>query len=270
MADDQNAPVVLVTGATDGLGQQVSRDIAAGGASVVLHGRNRGRCEDTAAWVRGDTGNDRVDHHVGDFASLQDVRRLADEIRDHHERLDALVNNAGIGGGDRRTSADGYELQFAVNYLAHFLLTRRLLDLLRASAPARIVNVSSAAQTKIVFDDVMLERGYEPIRAYAQSKLAQTMFTFDLAEELAGTGVTATAVHPASLMPTKLAENSFGRSVSTLEEGADAVVRLVVSPELEGVNGWYFNGTQRAHADGQAYDPKARARLRELSQQLTG
>lgn len=269
MADE---PVVLVTGATDGLGRQVAREIAAGGAAIVLHGRNRDKCAGTVEWIRDETGNDRIDYHVADFASLDGVQRLADEVVEQHDRLDVLVNNAGIGGrgAGREISADGYELRFAVNYLASFLLTRRLLSLLRANAPSRIVNVSSIGQQRIDFDDVMLERDYNGKRAYDQSKLAQVMFTFDLAEELDGTGVTATAVHPATLMPTKLANRSPDNAVSTLDEGTHAVVRLATSSEMAGVSGQYFDVTRPAQANEQAYDPQARAQLRQLTQQLTG
>jgi len=163
-------------------------------------------------------------------------------------------------------SADGFELRFAVNCLASFLLTRRLLPLLRASAPARIVNVSSAGQQAIDFDDVMLEHGYNGIRAYCQSKLAQILFTRDLAEELAGAGVTANALHPATFMPTKIVPTP----TSTLEEGVQATLRLVADPALDGTTGSYFDGQVETRPDAQAYDAAARQKLRELSQTLTG
>jgi NAD(P)-dependent dehydrogenase (short-subunit alcohol dehydrogenase family) len=199
------------------------------------------------------------------------VRGLAERTAGSHGRLDTLVSNAGIGttvpgGGARQESADGHELRFAVNYLAGFLLTRLLLPTLVASAPARIVHVSSAGQAPIDFDDVMLVRRYSPVQAYCQSKLAQIMFTFDLAEQLAGSGVTATALHPATYMPTKIVP----RPVSTLEEGVEATLRLVADPALDGVTGRYFNGQAEDAAHPQAYDGAARARLRALSERLTG
>ncbi|HEX3319029.1 MAG TPA: SDR family NAD(P)-dependent oxidoreductase, partial [Solirubrobacteraceae bacterium] len=172
--------VVLVTGATDGLGYALATSLARGGDTVLVHGRDPERLERALS----ETGAARA--YRADFASLREVRDLADEIAESEERLDVLVNNAGIGttlpgDGRRLESRDGHELRFAVNYLAPFALTERLLPLLERSAPARIVNVSSAGQAPIDFGDVMLERDYAPSRAYAQSKLAQIMHTFDLA-----------------------------------------------------------------------------------------
>lgn len=170
-------------------------------------------------------------------------------------------------------SADGHELRFAVNYLAPFLLTHLVLPLLGQSAPARIVNVSSAGQEPIDFDDVMLERGYDGLRAYGQSKLAQIAFTFDLAQRLreeGELGVTVNALHPASLMNTKMVYESFGRTMSTIENGVEATTRLAISPELDGVTGRYFDRLREARADDQAYDPDARRRLWSLSEDLVG
>jgi NAD(P)-dependent dehydrogenase (short-subunit alcohol dehydrogenase family) len=187
-----------------------------------------------------------------------------------HDSLDVLVNNAGIIAPERKETEDGYELTLIVNYLSHFLLTRLLLPLLRHSAPARIVNVASAGQSPLDFSNFMLEQGYEAMKAYSQSKLAQVMFTFELAEHLRGTGVTVNALHPASLMNTKMVQSTFGYSMSTVEEGTQAVVRLAVSKELEGVTGRYFDGTREARANRQAYDPRVRDRLWVLSEQLCG
>jgi NAD(P)-dependent dehydrogenase (short-subunit alcohol dehydrogenase family) len=205
---------------------------------------------------------------------LDDVRDLADSLGDE-DRIDVLVNNAGIGtagpgDGERLESADGYELRFAVNYLAPFLLTRRLLPLIKSSAPSRIVNVASAGQAPIDFDDVMLERAYSGIQAYCQSKLAIVMFTFDLAEELEGSGVTANCLHPGTYLPTNMVRAAGVDPVTPLEDGVEATLRLVASPELAGTNGHYFNGTSESAPHSQAEDPEARSRLRELSEELTG
>jgi NAD(P)-dependent dehydrogenase (short-subunit alcohol dehydrogenase family) len=261
---------VLITGATDGLGRALAGDLAGRGARVLVHGRDPERVEDAARSV-GAAGS-----YVADLASLAEVRRLAERVSADHAALDVLVNNAGIGStlpgdGERMESADGYELRFAVNYLAGFLLTRLLEPLLLAAAPGtRIVNVASAGQWPIDFDDVMLERSYDGSRAYAQSKLAQVMFTFDLADRLRDAGVTVTALHPSTYMPTKMVLHARGSGVDSLEAGVAATARLVADPELDGVTGRYFNRTREARADEQAYDPAARRRLWELSERLTG
>lgn len=266
--------VVLITGSTSGMGRQLAERLVSEGATVVLHGRSSERCESTARELQDIAGGDRPHHHVADLASLAEVRRLADEVRDHHERLDVLVNNAGVGGGPaangaRELSEDGYELRFAVNHLAHHLLTRRLLPLLRSSSPARVVNVASGAQQAIDFDDVHLERDYSPSRAYGQSKLAQVMFTFDLAEALDAGEVTVNSLHPASLMDTRMVRQWYGGAMTSVEEGVRATHRLVEDLELAGVTGRYFSGRREARAHEQAYAPEARRRLEELSRELT-
>jgi NAD(P)-dependent dehydrogenase (short-subunit alcohol dehydrogenase family) len=244
--------IVLITGATDGLGRGLARALDADGHTVLVHGRSEQRIAGTLAELSG-----RSRSYRADLASLAEVRRLADEVREAEPELDVLVNNAGIGTeGGREESADGYELTFAVNYLAGYALTRRLGDL-----PGRVVNVSSAGQAPIDFDDVMLERSYSGVQAYCQSKLAQIMFTFDLADA----GVTAVALHPATYMPTKMVASP----ISTLEEGIEATQRLVTAP-AEQVSGRYFNGTREERAHPQAYDAGARRALRELSERLTG
>jgi NAD(P)-dependent dehydrogenase (short-subunit alcohol dehydrogenase family) len=254
---------ILITGSTDGLGKHVARELAARGAAVLLHGRDQGRLQAAA----GETGAART--YLADLFSLSQVGRLAEEVRQNEERLDVLVNNAGIMGTDQRQeSEDGYELGFAVNYLSHFLLTELLLPLLRASAPSRIVNVSSMGQSPIDFDDVMLERGYDNYRSYGQSKLAQIMHAFELAER--ETAVTANALHPATLMDTKMVRRSLGQGRTSVEEGVEATLRLVADPELDGVTGRYFEGTRESTAHPQAYDAEARKRLWVLSEELIG
>jgi NAD(P)-dependent dehydrogenase (short-subunit alcohol dehydrogenase family) len=266
---------ILVTGATDGLGRGVATALAADGATLLVHGRSPERLDAVIEGIAAETGNTNLRRYRADLASLDEVRRLADEVMAGESRLDALVNNAGIGttlpgDGERMVSADGHELRFAVNYLSGFLLTHRLAELLAASPPARIVNVSSAGQGPIDFDDVMLEHGYSGTRAYVQSKLAQVMFTIDLAEELRDRGVTVNCLHPATYMPTKMVLHARGEGVSPLEDGVRATVRLVASPELDGVTGRYFNGEVESDPHPQANDRAARAQLRRLSNDLTG
>lgn len=267
---DRGEAVILVTGATDGLGRRVALDLASEGARVLLHGRSEERTEAALREISEKTGSDRLEYYLADFSSLSEVRAMADRIRADHDRLDVLVNNAGVIFQRREESEDGVERSFAVNHLAAFLLTRLLLSLLRNSAPARIVNVASAAQSPIDFDDVMLKRNYEPMRAYAQSKLAMVMDTLDLAEDLEGTGVSVNALHPASLMDTRMVRENFGAAASSIQEGAEATERLAVSPDLEGVTGRYFDGKRQVRANAQAYDGEARQSLRRLSEDLTG
>jgi NAD(P)-dependent dehydrogenase (short-subunit alcohol dehydrogenase family) len=261
---------ILVTGATDGLGKRVAQELAAKGATVMLHGRSPERLEATLEELRRKTGNEEHRSYLADFSSLGEVRGLAERILSDQGRLDVLVNNAGVIVREREESRDGNELTFAVNYLSHFLLTGLLLPLLKDSAPSRVVNVASAGQSPIDFGDPMLERGYDAMRAYSQSKLAQVMFTFELAEHLRGTGMTVNALHPASLMDTKMVHETFGYTMSTVEEGAEAVIRLAVSPEVEGVTGRYFDGWREARANRHAYDLQARKCLWALSEELCG
>jgi NAD(P)-dependent dehydrogenase (short-subunit alcohol dehydrogenase family) len=260
--------VVLVTGSTGGLGREVARRLAAEGSHVIVHGRSLERGTALVDEIDAE-GAGSARFYAADFGSLAEVRALARAVLRDYGRLDVLVNNAGIWmDGPRRLSDDGHELHFQVNYLAGFLLTRQLLPLLLESAPARVVNVSSIAQRPIDFDDVMLENGYNDGRAYAQSKLAQVMFTFDLAEELEGTGVTVNALHPASMMDTDMVLERGARARSSVHEGAEAVVHLIDAADLG--SGVYFNQTTPARANSQAYDETARRRLRELSAAWTG
>jgi NAD(P)-dependent dehydrogenase (short-subunit alcohol dehydrogenase family) len=260
----------LVTGSTDGVGRVVAERLGEMGARVLVHGRDRARGEAVVADIRAGGGNAEL--LIADLAALAEVRRLAEAVRNTTDQLDILINNAGIGsaGAARQTSADGHELRFAVNYLAGFLLTYLLLPLLKQSAPARIVNVASAGQQAIDFADVMLTRGYSGSRAYCQSKLGQILFTIDLAHELEGSGVTVSALHPATYMDTTMVRRAGVTPISTVEEGAEAILNLAVGPALAGRSGLYFNGLREARADRQAYDADARARLRALSGELTG
>jgi NAD(P)-dependent dehydrogenase (short-subunit alcohol dehydrogenase family) len=262
--------VALVTGSTDGLGREVARQLAALGAMVIVHGRNAERGDEVVQVIRS-AGKGDAAFHRADFGSLASVRAFADDVMANYERLDLLVNNAAaVSPPQRALSADGHELSFAVNYLAHFLLSYRLLPLLEASAPARIVNVSSMGQTPIPFDDVMMERAYDPGDAYRRSKLAQIMFTIDLAAEVDPARVTVNSLHPARSMNTARVLNGGFQPLSTIEEGAEATMQLAVSPSLAGKTGLYFNGLAEAKANDQAYDAAARARLRTLSLELTG
>lgn len=260
---------ILITGTTNGLGRGLAERLAPSGARLLLHGRDEAKGERLLEEL-GPSATGELEWLRADLSSLAQVAALADRVLEEN-RLDVLVNNAGVGtAGGREESADGYELTFAVNYLAPFALTRRLLPLLERSAPARIVNVASAGQAPLDFDDPMLGRGHSGAQAYSQSKLALIMFTIDLAEELKGTGVTANSLHPGTYMPTGMVKAAGIRPVTPLEDGIEATLRLIEDPEVAAVSGTYFDGTEESAPYPQADDPEARRRLRELSEELTG
>jgi NAD(P)-dependent dehydrogenase (short-subunit alcohol dehydrogenase family) len=259
---------VIITGSTDGLGREVALRVANLGAHVIVHGRNQQR---GAAVVDEITkaGKGSARFYAADLSSLAEVRQLAQTILRETPRIDVLVNNAGVWNrGERQVSRDGHELHFAVNYLSGFLLTHMLLPRLVESAPSRIINVASAAQSPIDFTDVMLERPGRAAQGYGQSKLAQILFTMDLAADLKNRGVTVVALHPATMMNTTMVQQSGLPARTTVDEGAEALMRLITAPGVE--TGQYFNGVTAARANAQAYDTEARARLRELSRKLTG
>ena len=274
--------VVLITGGTSGIGKATAKALAAMGAEVVVHGRNRKRGEQAAEEIRRESASDKVSLLLADLAVQDEVRRLAKEFEASHDRLDVLVNNAGLIADRRTETPDGIELTLAVNHLASFLLTNLLLDLLKKSAPSRIINVSSEAQRqakRIDFDNLQGERRYGAFRIYGQSKLANVLFTYELAEWLHDTGVTAFAMHPGGV------NTNFGkgnRSLMSLlfrvfkpfmrssEQGADTVVYLATSPEVEGMSGEYFSDREVTKPAEGAYDEAARKRLWEVSEELTG
>lgn len=261
--------VIVITGSTDGLGREVARRLAETGAHIVVHGRNRERGAEVVKKIE-QAGKGSARFYAADLASLAQVRDFGNTLLRDYERIDVLINNAGIwlnGGNKRQLSADGHEMHFAVNYLSGFLLTRMLLPRLIASAPSRIINVASGAQSELDFDNLMLAQGYSDGRGYSNSKLAQVMFTFDLARALAGTGVSVNTLHPATLMNTTMVKEHDIAPRSTVAEGAAAVVNLVTTPTPG--NGQYFNGLIPARANAQAYREPARVRLRQISEKLT-
>jgi NAD(P)-dependent dehydrogenase (short-subunit alcohol dehydrogenase family) len=266
MAD---APAVLITGATSGLGRYLAGRLAGAGWQVLAHGRDPARVADLTAEIGGDARG-----YVADLASLGDVRDLAAQVRAEVPRLDVLVNNAGIGfgapGEGRQVSADGHELRFAVNYLAPVLLTRLLMPLLTASAPSRIVNVGSLGQVPFDPAEAEFEAGYSGVDAYRRSKLALAAFTFDLAGELAADQVTVNCLHPATFMNTAMVTLGGITPVSTVEEGGEATMRLITDPALDTVTGQFFDGLETSRALPQAYDRKFRTQLSEVTDRMLG
>jgi retinol dehydrogenase-12 len=289
----------LVTGATAGIGEEAARQLARLGASVVIVGRSPDRCAAAAEAIRRQTGNPAVEAIAADLSSQAEVRRLAAEVAQRHPRLHVLLNNAGALFASRKESADGIEMTLALNHLAPFLLTNLLLDALKAGAPSRVVTVSSHAHEMaggFDFDDPQAKKGayrdsagtlyalfaptlHPGFRQYARSKLANLLFTFELARRLEGTGVTANALHPGFVASRFVEGNGvlgwfLRRWVSLLgvsvEEGAKTPVYLTSSPEVEGVSGKYFVKCKQARPSRAATDEAAARRLWQLSEELVG
>jgi retinol dehydrogenase 14 len=272
---------VLVTGGTGGIGRATALGLAAMGAQVTIVGRDRERTDDAAREIR-EAGDGHVDALVADMSSQAEVRRLADEALQRLPRIDVLVNNVGGYWDSRHVTADGRERTFALNHLAPFLLTHLLLGRLRESVPARVVTVSSGAHTmgRIDFDDLEGERSYSGMRAYSQSKLANILFTYELARRLGSGGVTANALHPG------MVRTGFGaEDAGTLQrlftplmrpfmkspaDGAVTSIHLASSPELEGVTGCYFAGSTRKPSSRRSYDEATAGRLWQESAELVG
>jgi NAD(P)-dependent dehydrogenase (short-subunit alcohol dehydrogenase family) len=271
---------VLITGGTGGIGRATAVGLASLGARVGITGRDRERAEKAAAAIASESHNPAIEVFVADLSSQTEVRRLADEVLAAYPRLDVLVNNVGGFWAHRHVTADGLEHTFALNHLAPFLLTHLLLERLTASAPARVVTVSSGAQSmgSIDFDDLMGERNYAGQRAYNQSKLANVMFTYELAKRLKGTGVTATALHPGLTNTAFSAEDpSMGLLVKVLRpfmgspaRGADTAVYLSSSPEAEGLSGRYFSKRKVRRSNEASYDAAITGRLWDVSAALVG
>jgi retinol dehydrogenase 12 len=273
--------VCLVTGATAGIGFATAVGLARQGATVVGVGRNRDKCQAVATQIRQETGNPAVAYMRADLSAQAEVRRFAEEFQRSYPRLDVLVNNVGAFFMSRRLNAYGIELTWALNYLGVCLLTDLLLDTLKASAPSRVVNVSSAMHSgaQLKFDDLQGQRKYSGMKAYGQSKLALLMFTYDLARRLAGTGVTVNALHPGFVASDMY--RSSGGFVKLLipviklmavnpEAGAETSIFVAASPEVEGVTGKYFVKKQAVPSSPQSYDMAAAQRLMTITKEMAG
>jgi NAD(P)-dependent dehydrogenase (short-subunit alcohol dehydrogenase family) len=263
--------IVLITGSTDGIGKETARQLAALGATVLVHGRNAARCQATVDEVRQTTGNPRVDFLTADLASQRQVRQLAAEVLACYDRLDVLINNAGVILLQRQVTEDGLETSFAVNHLAPFLLTTLLLERLKQSAPARIVNVSSTVHydARIDFDDLQSTRRYNGVVAYKAAKLGNVLFTLELAERLQGSGVTANCLHPGAVT-TKLLDTGWGWTGIPVSQGAVLPVFLASSPDVATVTGKYFEHITPESASPQAYDARLRRKFWDASAALVG
>jgi len=271
------APVILLTGATDGLGRALADRLASSGARLILHGRDAERLASVADEIAA-SGAERPRAVCADLADLHEVARLAEDVAGMTDRLDVLINNAGIGSGEpegheRRVSADGYELRFAVNYLAGFRLTMGLIPRMRSSrtadGPARIVMVASLGQQALDLGDLMLTHGYTGQRAYNQSKLAQIMFGIELAHKLPASEITVNSLHPSTYMPTKMVLRNGVDPIDTIEDGVEATARLALDPALDGKTGRFYDRQREAQPHEQAFDPVARRELWLRSLELT-
>jgi NAD(P)-dependent dehydrogenase (short-subunit alcohol dehydrogenase family) len=273
--------ICMVTGANSGIGKATALELAQMGATVVMVCRDRARGEEARSEITTTSRNTAVDLLLADLSSQQSIRQLVENFQHHYTQLHVLINNAGAAfPGRRRQTVDGLEMTFAVNYLAPFLLTHLLLDVLKASAPARIVNVSSAAHKSgsILLDDLQAEKLYRPMRTYPQAKLAVVLFTYELARRLQGTGVTANCLHP-GFVATNFAQSDGGPAVRLLvkvigsfgaspHEGAKTSIYLASSPHVEGVTGQYFVKSIPRRSAAISYDESLQRQLWELSAKL--
>lgn len=278
-----NGKVCLVTGATAGIGLVTARELAKMGATLVLVGRNPTKTATVVETLKRETGNSNISALLGDLSLLKDVRRVAAEFKQKHDRLHVLLNNAGAFYSQRYVTAEGLEMTFALNHLSYFLLTHLLLEVLKASAPARVVNVSSNAHAsaKLNFDDLQNAKQYNGFEPYSQSKLMNILFTYELARRLQGTGVTTNCLHP-GFIASEFGKNNPGwvgriampivhLFARTPEQGARSSLLLATAPELEGVTGKYYDDNQReARSSPASYDTAAAKRLWEMSAEITG
>ena len=261
---------ILITGTTDGIGKQTALDLAKTGATILLHGRNPARGERVLREIRNATGNGRIEIFIADLASLKQVRNLAEQVHQKHDSLDVLINNAGVYETTRKITQDGFEMTFAVNHLAPFLLTLLLLDLLIKSAPSRIINVSSIAHaSSIDFENLQGEKHYGGYEAYSLSKLCNILFTYELAQRLKGGGVTVNCLHP-GVINTKLLKTGWGMGGSPVTEGCKTSVYLATAPELAKVTGKYFMNKRQKKSSRISYDTETQTKLWQISEQLTG
>jgi NAD(P)-dependent dehydrogenase (short-subunit alcohol dehydrogenase family) len=268
--------IVLITGSTDGIGKQTALELAQKGATLLIHGRDLHRGKEVVDAVIHQTNNSKVNLFISDFSSLRQVRLLAEEIKANYDRLDVLINNAGVYMRKRILTEDGYEMTFQVNHLAHFFLTNLLLDLIKRSAPSRIINVSSMAHSSSIdFNDLQSEKSYSAYSAYALSKLANILFTFKLAQDLKNTGVTANCLHP-GVINTKLLREGFGSMGGDVKFGSKIPVYIASSPKVEEITGKFFANWIKGSvpkvqkAAEIAYNKDVQEKLWDVSKKLAG
>ncbi len=262
--------IVLVTGSTDGIGKQTAIDLAEMGAHVIVHGRNENRARDAMQDIIALTGNDNLHFVVADLSSFSQIRKMADAIYRHFDKIDVLINNAGVYKTQRELSEDGYELTFVINHLAHFLLTNLLLDLIKKSDYKRIINVASQAHgSSLEFDNLQGEEYYDGYDAYSRSKLCNIMFTYTLARKLERTGITTNVLHP-GVISTKLLHEGFGMEGTSIESGSKTSIYLASSDEVTNVSGKYFVNKRESNSSEISYNTQLQKQLWEASEKMTG
>lgn len=261
---------VLITGSTDGIGKQTAVDIAKLGAKVIVHGRNKDKASLAADEVKQKSGGANVEYVLGDLSSIEQIRKMSEDIHQRFDKIDVLINNAGVYKTERELNEKGFELTFAINHLSYFLLTGLLLDLVKKSDYARIVNVASMAHgQELAFDNLNGESYYDGYDAYSRSKLCNIMFTYKLARMLSNTKVTTNVLHP-GVISTKLLHIGFGSGGSELSQGSKTSLYLATSPEVENVSGLYYNNSREARSSDISYNETSQDNLWELSEKMTG
>jgi NAD(P)-dependent dehydrogenase (short-subunit alcohol dehydrogenase family) len=283
MKESTEKKICLVTGATSGIGKAAAQGLAARGFTTVIVGRDQRKSERASRFIRKRTGSPEVFYLIADLSSQKAIRRLTEEFKRKYDRLDILVNNAGAKILQRLTTADGYEMTFALNHLAYFLLTQQLLDRLQAANDARIVNVSSSAHggALLDFEDLQNKRNYVGKKAYSQSKLANLLFTYELARRLEGTGVTVNAMAPGGVVTNFCRNNGWvswakhvtahilARNLIGPTKAAETILYLATSPEVAGVTGKYFFENKPIESSPASYDTESARRLWEISERMT-
>lgn len=265
-----NEKIILVTGATDGIGKETAKRLAARGSKVILHSRSRQRGMPVLEEIREKTQNNSLELVTADFSSLQQVRKMAESVKKIADRIDVLINNAGVYMNERRISKDGFEMTLAINHLAHFLLTGLLLDLVKKSSQGRIINVASMAHaSNIDLNNLQGEIHFDGYSAYAQSKLINIIFSFELANRLKDTPVTVNCLHP-GVIATKLLHAGFGFGGASVLQGSENSVFLASSQELAKVNGHFFVGLLPANPASISNEQSLRKKIWEASETLTG
>lgn len=261
---------VLITGSTDGIGKQTAVDLAEMGAKVIVHGRNEGRVKETMQEIFELTGNNNLDFVIADLSSLQQVQEMADDLHQRFNKIDVLINNAGVFKTTRELNEDGFEMTFVINHLSYFLLTNLILDLIKNSDYKRIVNVASQAHNSdLDFDNLHGEKYYEGYDAYARSKLCNIMFTYTLSRKLQGTGITANVLHP-GVISTKLLHEGFGMGGAPINSGSKTSAYLAFSEEVKDVTGKYFVSQRESSSSQISYNVEVQEQLWELSEKMTG